>query len=73
MIIRAYSPDKPFFMYWAPGAVHGPHHVAKPSGRTNTKENSTTVGTPIAERTFTAVNLKWGSFLSGTKLNAARR
>jgi len=25
---RAYSPDKPFFMYWAPGAVHGPHHVA---------------------------------------------
>lgn len=26
---RAFSPDKPFFMYWAPGAVHGPHHVAK--------------------------------------------
>lgn len=25
---QAYSPDKPFFMYWAPGAVHGPHHVA---------------------------------------------
>jgi arylsulfatase len=25
---RAFSPDKPFFMYWAPGAVHGPHHVA---------------------------------------------
>ncbi|WP_231931094.1 arylsulfatase [Botrimarina hoheduenensis] len=24
---RAYSPDKPFLMYWAPGAVHGPHHV----------------------------------------------
>jgi arylsulfatase A-like enzyme len=24
---RAYSPDKPFFMYWAPGAVHGPHQV----------------------------------------------
>jgi arylsulfatase A-like enzyme len=24
---RAYSPDKPFFMYWAPGGVHGPHHV----------------------------------------------
>jgi hypothetical protein len=20
-------PDKPFFMYWAPGAVHGPHHI----------------------------------------------
>ena len=26
---RAYSPDKPFFMYWAPGAGHGPHHVTK--------------------------------------------
>ncbi len=26
---QSFSPDKPFFMYWAPGAVHGPHHVAK--------------------------------------------
>ena len=26
---QAYSPDKPFFMYWAPGAVHGPHHIFK--------------------------------------------
>jgi arylsulfatase len=26
---KAFSPDKPFFMYWAPGAVHGPHQVAK--------------------------------------------
>lgn len=24
---KAYAPDKPFFMYWAPGASHGPHHV----------------------------------------------
>jgi arylsulfatase A-like enzyme len=24
---RSFSPDKPFFMYWAPGGVHGPHHV----------------------------------------------
>lgn len=24
---RAYDPDKPFLMYWAPGGVHGPHHV----------------------------------------------
>lgn len=22
-----FAPDKPFFMYWAPGAVHGPHQV----------------------------------------------
>jgi arylsulfatase len=26
---QAFSPDKPFLMYWAPGAVHGPHHVTK--------------------------------------------
>jgi arylsulfatase len=26
---RAFAPDKPFFMYWAPGGVHGPHHVAQ--------------------------------------------
>ena len=24
---EAFAPDKPFFMYWATGAVHGPHHV----------------------------------------------
>ncbi|WP_296895866.1 sulfatase-like hydrolase/transferase, partial [Thiohalocapsa sp.] len=24
----AVNPDRPFLMYWAPGAVHGPHHVA---------------------------------------------
>ncbi|TWI03843.1 arylsulfatase [Luteimonas cucumeris] len=23
------QPDKPFFMYWASGAIHGPHHVHK--------------------------------------------
>ncbi len=26
---RAFSPDKPFLMYWAPGAAHGPHQVGK--------------------------------------------
>src|SRR5215211_5637049 len=26
---KAFQPDKPFFMYWAPGAVHGPHQVMK--------------------------------------------
>ena len=23
------SPDKPFFMYWATGSMHGPHHIMK--------------------------------------------
>jgi arylsulfatase len=26
---QAYAPDKPFLMYWAPGAAHGPHHIFK--------------------------------------------
>ena len=26
---KAFQAEKPFFMYWATGAVHGPHHVAK--------------------------------------------
>lgn len=26
---RALTPDRPFLMYWAPGAVHGPHHITK--------------------------------------------
>ena len=26
---KAFQPDKPFFMYWASGAIHGPHHVFK--------------------------------------------
>ena len=26
---NAYAPDKPFFIYWAPGASHGPHQVMK--------------------------------------------
>ncbi len=24
---QSFSPDKPFLMYWAPGGVHGPHHI----------------------------------------------
>ncbi|MBS0206146.1 MAG: arylsulfatase [Planctomycetes bacterium] len=26
---QAFTPDKPFLMYWASGAIHGPHHVRK--------------------------------------------
>ncbi len=27
--VRALTPDRPFFLYWAPGASHGPHHIFK--------------------------------------------
>jgi arylsulfatase len=26
---QAFEPDKPFFLYWASGAIHGPHHIMK--------------------------------------------
>ena len=26
---QAFQPDKPFYMYWASGAIHGPHHIMK--------------------------------------------
>ena len=26
---KAFQGDKPFYMYWASGAIHGPHHVTK--------------------------------------------
>lgn len=26
---ESFAPDRPFFMYWAPGAAHGPHHIFK--------------------------------------------
>ena len=26
---RAFEADKPFFMYWATGCLHGPHHIMK--------------------------------------------
>ena len=27
--VHALTPDRPFFVYWTPGASHGPHHIFK--------------------------------------------
>jgi len=27
--VHALTPDRPFLVYWAPGAAHGPHHIFK--------------------------------------------
>ncbi len=27
--VKTLTPDKPFFMYFAPGGTHAPHHVPK--------------------------------------------
>ena len=26
---KAFQPDKPFYMYWASGVIHGRHHIMK--------------------------------------------
>jgi arylsulfatase A-like enzyme len=41
---KALMPDKPVFMYFAPGATHAPHHVPR-NGLTSTRVHSTTDGT----------------------------
>ncbi len=37
-------PDKPFFLYFAPGAAHAPHQVAAGVDRRRTAASSTTAG-----------------------------
>ena len=46
---KSLMPDKPFFAYFAPGAVHAPHHVPA-NGRTSTRAASTRAGTRCARR-----------------------
>ncbi len=41
---KAFMPDRPFFLYFAPGATHAPHHVPK-GRRTTTPVSSLTAGT----------------------------
>jgi arylsulfatase A-like enzyme len=47
--LKQVAPDKPFFLYFAPGATHAPHHVPK-QWADKYKGNSTTAGTRIARR-----------------------
>ena len=42
---KALMPDKPFFVYFAPGATHAPHHVPHGVGRQVRGRSSTTDGT----------------------------
>ena len=50
---KSLMPDKPFFIYFAPGATHAPHHVPR-SGRTSTRASSTRAGTRCARRSSRA-------------------
>ena len=38
---KVIAPEKPFFLYYAPGACHAPHHVSKGVGRQVQRASST--------------------------------
>jgi len=46
---KALTPDRPFFIYFAPGATHAPHHVAK-EWIDSTRASSTRAGTRCGRR-----------------------
>ena len=50
---KALMPDKPFFMYFAPGACHAPH-TCRRSGSTSTRASSTAAGTRCAKKSSPA-------------------
>lgn len=63
---KALTPDKPFFIYYAPGAVHAPHHVpadwiAKWKGKFDT-------GWDAMREQILARQIKLGVVPAGTKL-----
>ncbi len=47
---KALMPDKPFHVYWAPGATHAPRTTCPTSGRTSTAGASRPAGTRCAKR-----------------------
>ena len=49
---KALMPDKPFFVYFAPGATHAPHHVPHGVDRRSTRAGSTQGWDALREETF---------------------
>ncbi len=63
---RAFDPDQPFFMYWAPGGAHGPHHVF-PAWADRYKDRFDSGWDAYRERTFQR-QLEMGVIPPGTEL-----
>ena len=63
---KAITPDKPFFVYFAPGATHAPHHVPK-EWIAKWKGKFDQGWDKVREETF-ARQLKMGVVPAGTKL-----
>ena len=68
---RAFSPDKPFFMYWAPGAAHGPHQVCK--GWSDKYKGKFDAGWDAYRERVFARQKQLGWIPADTKLTRARR
>ena len=69
--IRSVEPDQPFFLYFATGACHSPHH-APPSGSSATAASSTPAGTRGARRRSRA-SRRWDCCPRAPSSRPARR
>jgi arylsulfatase len=63
---KAITPDKPFFVYFAPGATHAPHHV--PSGWIARWKGRFDRGWDALRETTLARQIRQGVVPAGTKL-----
>lgn len=63
---KALTPDRPFFVYFAPGATHSPHHVAKEW--IERYRGAFDAGWDAARREILARQVKLGVAPPGTKL-----
>ena len=59
---KVIAPDKPFFLYYAPGAAHAPHHAPE-SGSTSSRGSSTRGTRPSVTRSWPA-RKRWASSLT---------
>ncbi|MCH6583882.1 MAG: arylsulfatase, partial [Proteobacteria bacterium] len=60
------NPDKPFFMFWAPGAMHAPHHA--PKSYIDRFKGQFDGGWDKARETIYAKQVEMGLLPKGTKL-----
>ncbi|MDZ7613410.1 MAG: sulfatase-like hydrolase/transferase [Flavobacteriaceae bacterium] len=63
---KALTPDKPFFMYFAPGATHAPHHV--PESYIAKWKGKFSAGWDAMRQEILARQIKSGIVPEGTKL-----
>ena len=66
--LRSVEPERPFFLYFATGACHSPHHAPRRVDRPVPRAGSTRVGTRGASNTF-ARQQAMGLLPPGTRLS----